>query len=177
MENVENVENKDILRNDAESVKYRRNQNTLVVLGTGVMLFGFWGIIKIIAQLLLGAQFIDPEQMEELGPEGTIFVTFFVAAVLSTDVILRLYAGLRVRREGHGRKVGIGHLIISALLIIGSLFSIAVIIWSLISMYGDAGDNFVALFLELSSLVVTLEVFMASVSVRRYRKKLAKGVK
>ena len=32
----------------------------------------------------------------------------------------------------------------------------------------------VAVFMELSSLVITVEVFMASVSVRRYRKKLSK---
>jgi len=171
------VENNNILKNDAESVKYRRNQNTLVVLGMGVMMFGFWGIIKLIAQVLLGTQFIDPEELEDLGTGGTIFVTFFVAAVFSTDVILRLYVGLRARREGLGKKTGVGHLIVSVLLIMGSMITIGILFWGIMNTSGDLDENLIALFLELSSLVVTLEVFMASVSVRRYRKKAAKEVK
>ena len=167
----------DILKNDAGSVKYRRNQNTLVVLGTGVILFGFWGIIKLIAQLLLGFRLIEPEDMEDLGTEGTIFVVVFVALVLSLDVILRLYAGLRARREGLGKKVGVGHLIVLVLLILESVFTTAFVIWTIVTPYEEVEDSFTALLMELSSLVITLEVFLASVSVRRYRKKLAKEAK
>lgn len=167
------VENKNILKNDPESIKYRRNQNTLVVLGTGVILFGFWGIVKIIAQILLGFQLFEPGTLDDLDAGGIVFVIFFVALVLSTDVILRLYAGLRARREGHGKKTGVGHLIVLVLLIAGSVASVVIIIFNIMSASGDLADNIAALFVELSSLVISLEVFMASVSVRHYRKKNA----
>lgn len=167
----------DILKNDAGSVKYRRNLNTLVVLGTGVMMFAVWGIIKLIAEILLGFQFIEPEDLEDLGTEGIVFVTAFVAIVLSIDVILRLYVGIRARREGHGKKVGVGHLIVSVLLIIESVFTTAFVIWTIVTQTEGMEDPFVALLMELSSLVITLEVFMASISVRRYRRRLAKEAK
>lgn len=166
-----------ILKNDKESVKYRRNRNTLIVLGTGVILFGFWGIIKLIAQVLLGFQLFDPELLDGLEPEGVVFVMFVVAAVLSTDVILRLYAGLRARREGYGNKVGAGLRIVLIMLLSGSLFSVAAVIYSIMTATGDLEENITGLFMELSSLVITLEVFMASASVRKYRKRSGKEVK
>ena len=168
------MEANDILKNDPESVKYRRNINILNVLGAGVILFGFWTVVKLVAQVLLGTQFIDPEDLEELGIGGTIFVTFFVAFVFAQDMIMRLYVGLRARREGRGLKVGVGHLIVSVILILGSLLSIILVAYSIMTAQGDFYDNIVAIFMELSSLVITVEVFMASVSVRRYRKKLSK---
>ena len=167
------MEENNILKNDKASVNYRRNQNTLIVLGTGVMLFGFWGIIKLIAQILLGFQIFDPKDLEDLGPEGTIFVLFFVAIVLSIDVILRLYASLRARREGLGKKTGVGHLIVLVMLLISSVFTTSFVIWAIMTMNGEPDENFIALFLELTSFAITLEVFMASISVRRYRKKTA----
>ena len=89
-------------------------------------------------------------------------------------MIMRLYVGLRARREGRGLKVGVGHLIVSVILILGSLLSIILVAYSIMTAQGDFYDNIVAVFMELSSLVITVEVFMASVSVRRYRKKLSK---
>lgn len=171
------MEENNILKNDKASVKYRRNLNTLVVLGTGVILFGFWGIIKLIAQILLGYQFYNPEDLEGLSPEGTVFVMIFVAIVLSIDVILRLYAGLRSRREGLGRKTGIGHLIVLVMLLISSVITCSYVIWCIMTLNGEPDENFIALFLELTSLAFTLEVLMASISVRRYRKKNAVEVK
>lgn len=160
-----------ILKNDKESVKYRRNQNTLVVLGTGVIIFGFWGIIKIIAQLLLGMKIVDPEDLEELGPVGTVITMLFIASIFAVDVILRLYVGLRVRREADGKRYGVGHLVVCGWLIFGSVLSIAIVFWDMMLADGDFFDNLTAIFLELSSLVITVEVFAASISVRRYRKK------
>lgn len=165
------MEKNDIIKNDIESVNYRRNLNILVVLGTGVMMFGAWGVIKLIAQVLLGYSIYDPAELEELGPIGSLLFYFIMAFILSLDVILRLYAGLRARREGHGKKTGAGHLVVSVILILGSIISIIAVIWNIMTLTGEQDENFIGLFMELSSLVVTLEVFIASISVRRYRKK------
>ena len=160
-----------ILKNDKESVKYRRNQNTLVVLGTGVIIFGLWGIIKIIAQALLGMEIADPEDVNALGPVGTVIMTLFIASIFTLDVILRLYVGIRAHREAEGKKYGVGHLVVCGWLIFGSVLSIAVVFWGMTQAEGDFFDNLTAIFLELSSLVITVEVFAASIGVRRYRKK------
>ena len=173
----ETLENNTILRNDAESVKYRRNLNNLVVLGTGVILFGFWGLIKLIAQSLLGIQIFEPSLLDGLPPIWTVITMFLIAAMFSLDVILRLYAGLRAIREARGKKTRSGYLTVSVILIFGSFISIASVIFSILTATGELEENFVMLFMELSSLVLTLEMFMASVSVRKYRKRTGAGVK
>ena len=34
-----------LLNNKPEAVRYRRSLSTLIILGTGIIVFGFWGII------------------------------------------------------------------------------------------------------------------------------------
>ena len=97
-----------ILKNDKESVKYRRDQNTLVVLGTGVIAFGLWGIIKTIAQVLLGLQLFDPEDVETLGPAGMVVTIVIIVLLFSFDIFLRLYVGLRAHREANGKNTVTG---------------------------------------------------------------------
>lgn len=160
-----------ILKNDKESVKYRRDQNTLVVLGTGVIAFGLWGIIKTIAQVLLGLQLFDPEDVETLGPAGMVVTIVIIVLLFSFDIFLRLYVGLRAHREANGKKYGNGHLVACSWLILGSVLSIALVFWAITQAEGDPFDNVAAIFLELSSLIITVEVFAATIGVRRYRKK------
>ena len=55
---------KPILENSPEAIRYRRNLNTLSILGVGVIVFGFWGIIKIAAELFLGVDLYSSVDME-----------------------------------------------------------------------------------------------------------------
>ena len=160
-----------ILKNDKESVNYRRNLNTLVVLGTGVIVFGFWGIIKILAQLMLGIRIVEPEDLEDLGPIGIIIVMLIIVSIYAVDVILRLCVGIMARREAEGKKCGKGYLVACGWLIFGSVLSVVLVFLSIAQAEDDFFDNLTAIFMEISSLVITVEVFAASISVRRYRKK------
>lgn len=168
------MENSVVLKNDPESIRYRRNSNTLTILGAGVSIYGFWGIIKLFAQFALGVQVFDPSDEEALGNIGMIFVMFTLVILLAFDVLLRLFVGLRARRDGQGKKVGISYLIFDVWLMLGSVASVALVISSILEGSGAFFDNFVALFMELSSLGICLEVFIAAVSVRRYRARMKK---
>lgn len=167
--------NENILANDRESVKYRRNCNTLVVLGTGVVLYGFWTIIKLAMCLIFGFELFDESDLEELGPIGITFVMIILVIIMAIDVLIRLYAGLRARYEGTGKKVGKGYLFWCVWLMLESAFSIFIVVPDVINMQGDFIDTYLSVFMELTSAAMTIEVFLAGISVRRYRKKLKEG--
>ena len=166
-----------ILLNDPESLSYRRNSSTLVILGTGVIAFGFWGIIKLAAQVFLGVQIFYPEDLETLGEDGVLFATIIGFIVMFIDVILRLIAGFKAINEGRGKKAGKGYLVILMWLIAGSAFSVFSVFLELLNLRGDFESNFVSIFMELTSLVISLEVFIAGVSVKKYKKKRLGGIK
>ena len=163
--------NENVLANDREAVKYRRNCNTLVVLGTGVILYGFWSIIKLTMCLIFGVELFDMDDLEALGPIGISFVMIMVVFIMAIDVFIRLHVGLRARYEGAGQKAGKAYLVGCAWLILESTFAIAIIIPDLINMDGDFFDTYLSVFMELCSLAFSIEVFIAAISVRKYRKK------
>ena len=168
------MENSGYLQNDPESIRYRRNSNTLTILGAGVSIFGFWGIIKLFTQIALGIHIFDASDEEALGDIGMIIAMFFLVIIMAFDVLLRLFVGLRARRDGQGKKVGKSYLVFIVWLMIGSIGSIYIVIDSILQGSGAFFDNYVALFMELSSLGICLEVFIAAISVRRYRAKMKK---
>lgn len=167
--------NENLPANGRESVKYRRNCNTLVVLGTGVILYGFWTIIKIAMCLIFGVELFDEEDVAEFGPVGMTFLMIILVLILAVDVFIRLYAGLRARYEGTGKKAGKSYLVWCVWLILESAFSIFIVVPDIIDMNGDFIDTYLSVFMELTSLAMTIEVFIAGISVRKYRKKLQEG--
>ncbi len=164
--------NENVLANDRESVKYRRNCNTLVVFGTGVILYGFWSIIKLAMCLIFEVEIFNKEDLEEFGPIGISIVLVIVVIIMAVDVLIRLRTGLRARYEGAGKKAGKSYLFWCIWLILESTISIIIVVPDVINMQDDFIDTYLSVFMELTSLAMTIEVFMAGISVRKYRKKL-----
>ena len=160
-----------LLDNKPEAMRYRRSLSTLIILGTGVIVFGFWGIIKLAAQLFFGIELFKPEDLEGFDETAKMIVTVLVFVFMAIDVILRLIVGLKAIREGREKKTGKGYLVICLFLIIVSAYSVYLLAADLINMEESFIDSFVAVFMELSSLVIALEVFIASISVKRYKSK------
>ena len=168
---LRHMENENVLANSRESVKYRRNCNTLVVLGTGVILYGFWSIIKLAMCLIFGVELFDMNDLEALGPIGISFVMIVVVIIMAVDVFIRLHVGLRAGYEGKGKKVRKSYLIWCVWLILESAIAIALVVPDIINMEGDFIDTYLSVFMELCSLSFSIEVFIAGISVRKYRKK------
>ena len=135
-------------------------------------MFGFWGIIKLAAQLFFGIELFKPEDLEGFDETAKMIVTVLVFVFMAIDVILRLIVGLKAIREGREKKTGKGYLVICLFLIIVSAYSVYLLAADLINMEEDSFiDSFVAVFMELSSLVISIEVFIAGISVKRYKSK------
>lgn len=171
------MENTDILKNDPGSLRYRRESSTLVVLGTGVMAFGIWSIIKLIGTFAFRIPLFTASEEEELGSVGMIFAIIIAVIIVSVDVLLRIFVGIRARREGAGKKAGKAYLVFLVLMIIVSVISVIVEIDAVLSAERDFFDSYANLIMELTSLVVSFEVFMAAIYVRRFRAKAEEGSK
>jgi phosphotransferase system glucose/maltose/N-acetylglucosamine-specific IIC component len=171
------LENADILQNDPGSIRYRRESSTLVVLGTGVIVFGIWNIVKLIGMFAFRIPLFTASEEEDLGSVGMIFAVIIAVIILSVDVLLRVFVGIRARREGKGKKAGRAYLVYLVLMIITSVISVCLEIYDVLSADRDFTDSYTTLIMELTSLVVSLEVFMAGIYVRRFRAKAKEGSK
>ena len=100
--------------NQPEKMQLRRDENTLMVVGSGVIIFGVWSVLKV---LLLETTRL-PEMMAEIRLEDLGFeelglgdLSWVVAAMaivfiligLLLDLSIRVFVGLSARAEGKGK--------------------------------------------------------------------------
>lgn len=158
-----------LINNDPDSVRIRKNKGTLLITGAGVAAFGIWSVIKVVMEFMLAP--VDEELAAyfiEVGEGGAVFIGAFMAVVIMIDVILRIFIFTCARKESRGEKAK-GLIFLSALVISGSLFSLVyVLVSSLSGVYYELSmTDEVSLFVELTSLVVTVEMIAASIGNRR----------
>ncbi len=159
--------------------KLRRNQNALVILGAGVIAFGFWSGIKTIL-----VYFLQTDKMNEIAAElgegvGNIppmlLLWIIVSVILGIDLLLRLYVGLSARAEGFGRKRGRAYLVVAALMIV---FFAAAIIFSITSFsldnYDSILDAVVTFAVDLTTMITLRELFVAAIRVKKLTRALEK---
>ncbi|MBQ2066966.1 MAG: hypothetical protein II496_05535, partial [Clostridiales bacterium] len=91
--------------------------------------------------------------------------------MLAADVIVRLIVGLNARAEGRGRSRSAFYLVFNLWMIFFGIFNVGSIVWQCFEVgYTEAlFDYLLMLFMEASSLAITIEVYAAALSVRRYK--------
>ena len=162
-----------VLQNDKASVKFRKNSNTLVDLGTGIIIFGFWSIIKLATYTILDIPIYDLSDFEDMEQGDLPFIMALLYIFLAGDVLVRIIVGLNARAEGRGKSRSPLYLIFNVWMIIFGLYSVCSLVWEGL----EAGfteyffDVLLMLFMEISSLAITIEVYVAALSVRRYKLK------
>ena len=162
-----------ILKNDANAIKFRRDRSTLVILGVGVIVFGFWSIIKLVAYIIMDIPIYNVAEMDGFEEADLPLLMNTLYVVLSVDVIVRLIVGLNAISEARGKKNGGLYLAFNVWMILVSIFSVASVIWAALGTSAVEGflDNYVSMFMELSSLVISIEVYLAALYVRQYKAK------
>lgn len=160
--------------------KLRKQQSLLVDAGTGVILFGIWGVAKI--NLYLGLSPIFLEALHIMAQEIEIdekiiaaILWILVAMWLVMEMGVRLYVGISAMAEGRGKKKGYLYLVVAASLL-GVTLSQG---WSTFGpeALAKSGINMsliLSFCMELVSVYVILELLIAGIRVKRL-KKLLKG--
>ena len=165
------MENSAVLQNDNASIKFRRNSRTLVDLGTGIIIFGFWSIVKLATYTLLEIPIYDLSEYDDLDQTDLPIIMAVLYVMLAADVIVRLIVGLNARAEGRGRSRSAFYLVFNLWMIFFGIFNVGSIFWQCFEVgYTEAlFDYLLMLFMEVSSLAITIEVYAAALSVRRYK--------
>ncbi len=159
----------------------RRNENTLVIVGTGVILYGLWSVVKTLFLALqeLHRQSMDSSvlaMMQPFSPEIAKTVFFLLGVLLlvillAADILLRLYVGLSARAEGFGRKKkGYGYLVIAALMAVASVTTLVAAVISIPSSLDTIEDKIVTIIVELTSCITMTEMIISALKVKKLRK-------
>ena len=157
-----------IISNDPKSVKLRRNRNTLVVAGMGVVAFGIWSIIKTLMEGLFGS-LVDEmkELLIEMPTAVKFFILCFTAIFMLIDVLLRILIGVLAYRNSKREKQSLSILIPAVMVGITSAFSLFVVVHSMLVENKFTVDNYVAFFVELTSFSILLELIIVTIDNKR----------
>ena len=166
----------------------RRCQNTLVIIGMGIIAFGFWSILKSVVVILMGSR-EDFYQSYGLTDDGLSDLANYISVgiVLAVDLWIRVNIGLKARREGLAdpyaaprRKQKSGYLVAAVFLIILSILSMIVFITlpfisNLIGTELETDMDLVSWIIELTNLIALIELVAAAFRLRRLKKQIRPG--
>ena len=153
----------------------RRHQNTLIIIGLGVIAFGIWSIIKMVMLLLLAPdtlfELMAPKTETEVSKQTMmIIVVSLVAFFLLIDLALRLYVGRSAIREARTGKKRITYLIIAGLIAALNASSLSTPFIYGTQYYLSGLDMVVTFLIDLTSFIVLIELIRSGVKVRQLRK-------
>ena len=150
----------------------RKHQHTLIVYGTGTILFGLWSMAKSAVLLILddsenSIANIIAESPSELGRGTTIEIVVAVVAIIYiVDLIFRWLVGNSARKIGMGKKELSPGFIIAAMyiyLVDGLEFVSGVV--EIIRGGFDSIDNLLTLLVDITSFVTVGEMVFAAIMV------------
>ena len=155
--------------NNPRDVRFRKDRNILNITGTGVMLFGAWSIIKTYTYF-----FEAPEEMFDGIPEiadvstpEIIMLSVLISLILSFDLLVRFYVGMKSRAESKGKKTGSFYLVVTGFL---SFTSLGFLFFELMSVIENPDINsFAEMIVELTSFVIQMELIISAIRIKVYK--------
>ena len=161
--------------------KLRRYKDTLIVTGSGVIVFGVWSMIRVFLEFVLQTSDMDAflEIVKALEiPLAVIYLV--VALMLMIPLGFHLYVGMCARAEGYEKKKKSGSTRRYAYLVFAFLMAIvfgAGLFFKTAQLFSGASDaesnGIIALVIDATFLFVLLRMIIASIQVKRLGKKTA----
>ena len=170
-------------------INLRRQEHTLTIIGLGVILFGFWSMIRAAIEYMLDSSMLQSsfdEFMSTLDPAYRESITDFKAGILflfasllilSVEMGFRLYIGRSAMAVGKGKNKSILYLVAASVLCIIYILSfISYALALFISSSEDVSlfDKLVYIVIDLTSIITLADMIIAGIRVRRLRKKLSR---
>ena len=169
------------VNNEPEQIEIRKSQNTLIVVGTGTVIFGIWTAAKLLGMLfMLRKETVEAMKAKFILDEGMSDRTIFwiIAAIVFISMALlvavRTYVGMSAISEGKGKKPGRSYLIFAVLMIIGSITSFFT---NLLAMNAPEqlgaltrDQSISALIIELTSIIMMIQMVVSALKIRKMRR-------
>ena len=162
--------------NDELLIRLRKNQNTLVVVGIGVIAFGIWSIIKGVLYTAFNLESLLGSTTELTLDRWIVELVFWgvLGIILAIDLALRLYVGLSAMSEGRGRKKHYVYIVLAILMALLSMISLVATMYSLAMHKSESvSDALVTIVVELTSGITLFEMAVSAVKVKRLNRILA----
>ena len=170
------------VNNEPEQIRLRKAQNTLMVVGSGTILFSLWSLFRMAASFFMLRnetmaalrEWIHMDDIE-LEEDMVLAVLIIVIAALSVALIaIRAYVGLSAIAEGRGRKKSRLYLVLAFFMIVSSVISVKDIFFppnNVMLTGAFAQDNSLStIIIELTSSVMLLEMIVSAFTVRKLRR-------
>ena len=156
----------------------RRERSTLRSLALGIIVFGLWSVLKTVITLMMVPleTILDSETITRITDSGLRFTVYVVMvlialAIMSVDLIPRMYVARKARREGLGQNQGRGWIIWAVILLV---FWIVLVIGEIAARRGriskpDGGmrDSIVTLAVDLTATVILGELCFTAFRVKK----------
>ena len=146
--------------------RVRRLQDTLSIVGIGVIAFASWSLVKSVLLLLL---YDEETQRQFYSINDSISMhDFYIAFVIivGIDLAIRLYVGLSARAEGRGKRKGAVYLVIATILAITSVVGIAFVLLGM-SSGPSLFDMFMTVVIEATSVATLVLMVFCALRLRR----------
>ena len=155
-------------------ITLRRNQDTLVIVGTGVIIFGVWSLLKTLFALLLNMGDLYELIKEEKSPEGRIVIFIAVTLVLVIDLAFRVSVGLSAIAVGRGKKSRFIFVAGALMLAFSSAATVVAQIKGIVTGAEITLISHVAAAVEFTSLITLTQLINSAMVIRGIRKELKK---
>ena len=154
----------------SEEARIRKDRDTLVVAGTGVIAFGVWNVLKAVmvtynSQDTLLEMLGDTENKDLV----MIFLWLSLAVVLLAVFGISFYVGVSARKEGIGRKPR-KYRVLACLMILPHFFSA---LTSVTYAFNDTNDDLemvVSALVDVMGLYVMIDLVIAAFRVKKWMK-------
>lgn len=157
----------------------RRYQNLLVCVGSGIILFGLWTLVKGVMTIILYKEELQ-EILLSLGTREEELalmielVSYCLIILCCLDLALRLAVGLSARREGRARdqKRHWAFLVFGAVLLTLTLTSLTMDLKDFNENFNSIFDGIITVAIDATSVVMIIELFVAGAKVKYLKKKI-----
>lgn len=146
--------------------KIRRTQDNLYVLGTSVIVFGMWNLLKFAIYF-----FVSPGEIKkETGDENYFIAVIVLWSMFFVSFLLRCFIGFSARAEGKGKRKSVFYLVLAGIIALVYCTLIAFEAAYFIAEHNHIFTSVVTLIIDVTSLVFLIELMVNSIKIRKLRK-------
>lgn len=173
-------------------IELRKHQNNLIIVGTGVIIMGFWSLAKALMMctidsgelksLIVQTLAENPRGNEVIDDSVFKIAMIMVIAVTMISTLLalavRVYVGKRAIAEARGRKKGNLYVALAVLLALTNSFFLAINIYSIFQTGAsllsamELANDIVTIIVDLTCLITTLVMIHSVIQLRKITKEI-----
>ena len=164
------------LTKDNSKVRLRRYEDDLYVSGTGIIIMGAWGVVKLLLGVFLGEDrdlFFEADS--ELGQTAAIILTVLMVGILSALIILlHVHIGLNAVRAARGKEYKKSYLIWNALLLLLNIVSF-IGYYDMFDDMENIDSTIASILVDLTSVYVCLIVIISANRIKKIKQVISGG--